>query len=416
MKIKKQYLISLLGLIAISIPLGKSLLNITNSSSIALANKTNNTGITIEDDSEAFFIDTNRDGKANKGDQLDSIIIDVTYDSALREDNLEPINTNTDKLHFYYPTNSATSNSIDLSYEVINDYATKTSGWGYVGDKEKGTFYASINSVDDLFNELDIWNYKLIDSKPFDVTTDVSDVTNEGDSKDSYEKKIGSINLFVPFDTGIEIKNISNATFIDENKNNELDSSDTLESITVYASFDKSSQTTNLKIKKNDELHFYYGRSEGSVISLTYKEIYMYLSNDESGRYLYFNNSERGFFYASINSIDNKDLIIDNKKIWNYKIANSNPINVTTDATYYDNGVPIEKDNIEIGQIQLKIIENEAGEKNESKQFRGWIIFGIILGLLFLLGTITGIGYVWFREHKANKISAKNKEKDFKRV
>ncbi len=182
---KKQYLIGLLGLTAVSVPLGNSLLNSANFS-INTKPTSSSTGIAINDDKSSVSVfDINGNEKAGKGDTLASIKISATYIAADR-DNLEAIDLDNDLLHFYYA--SEAGNSVDLSYTQLNENGE------YTKNEDGGEFKLSIDSEEDAdltVNDKNIWDYELQNNNAFAVTTDATKIGKE----DVFEEEIGEIKI-----------------------------------------------------------------------------------------------------------------------------------------------------------------------------------------------------------------------------
>ncbi len=78
---KKQYLIGLLGLTAIAVPMGNSLLT-THPTEITPIYEDNglDTGITIENDSNVGVLDNDHNGEASAGDTIDEIYFHTTFE------------------------------------------------------------------------------------------------------------------------------------------------------------------------------------------------------------------------------------------------------------------------------------------------------------------------------------------------
>ncbi len=184
---KKQYLITLLGLVAIFIPFGNSLLN-ANLKSIETPSVESETGLVILDTSnfEVYDIDQSyqedKNNGVSSGDQLATISIDLTYDE---DKNTKEYDKNSE-LHIYEYGPYGATPSIELISPTINEVYDL----GRINSTNDGgsspTFSLKISSK--LNPDLGIWDYRLENGTPtfssfkvtLDTTTDTSlDVIEE---------------------------------------------------------------------------------------------------------------------------------------------------------------------------------------------------------------------------------------------
>ncbi len=218
---KKQYLIGLLGLTAISIPMGTSLLNFNNYSPTVLVEKNIDdlaTGITFDKETTAFVTSTN-DDIVNEGDELDAIVISASYNVEDRV-GLEKIDKDNDQLHFYYnDSNEDKEKSVSLTYTKFlagaGRYGTAEYP-GYVGNDKSGTFNILIDSTDDGITvdpdgSFSLWEYAIKDNAPFSITSDVTKSSNST----SYETVLGE----VPIELGFK-KSILNSVEVKDTSSN----------------------------------------------------------------------------------------------------------------------------------------------------------------------------------------------------
>ncbi len=207
---KKQYLIGLLGVAAVSIPMGTSLLNTTNLSIETKSEKVE-TGIVLNEEKSNIYVTDDNNSEVSKGDMIDAIELDATYD---KEKNPDVTFNNEDSLLIYY---SDTSNAHwSVSYKSINKYfADDADGDGVVegftsSDANGGdpaTFSASIDFENDAelypYTEgLDkgqskIWNHPIADAEPYNLST-TGTWTVDGKTKED-EFKIGPISIELGF-------------------------------------------------------------------------------------------------------------------------------------------------------------------------------------------------------------------------
>ncbi len=168
---KKQYLISLLGLAAISVPLGSSLLD-TNLLVGPVPDPITGTIAIDEENSEVVVLDgKNADSEISVGDTLNSIEMKVVYDNT-ETDYIIPSKSQSVAFHHGNDDSNFKVSTKDLL--EIGEYTPNENG---------GIYLLDINSEDNNFSShSDFWNYSVTLNdieNGFKVTTPLVDSTDQ---------------------------------------------------------------------------------------------------------------------------------------------------------------------------------------------------------------------------------------------
>ncbi len=176
---KKQYLISLLGLAAISIPMGNSLLD-TSIKGITPIYVDNDgvTGIVIDNEASIITVsDENADGEINEGDQLSGIKFFTSYDEKIVS-NFEIGNPSRSGLNIYEENNDESLFSVTYSQITEKNASIKP-----------GQLAININSKDNA-EYTNLWGFTLVDNSENLVIT-AEGVVNNGVLKlKTYEESL----------------------------------------------------------------------------------------------------------------------------------------------------------------------------------------------------------------------------------
>ncbi len=235
---KKQYLISLLGLATIFIPVGNSLLN-TNQDLFNSAEESTPTGtITVNDDTS--IVGVNSEGKVAKGDQLQAIEFNASYNSNttnpyiipfLNEDEDEAEDGNNKlndekNIHIYYGTNN---DHLDVSASGL-----AAIGGVYTGNAKSGTYNLQLNAQDDSFaTHKKFWSYRINGNEDFALTI-TSAYTKTPDKIGQIE--IGTVGIISDQSerTTIEIKDTADDTSKGQISNIESDTATVKYEVTSF--------------------------------------------------------------------------------------------------------------------------------------------------------------------------------------
>ncbi len=189
---KKQYLISFLGLIIISIPIGNSLLSL-NSKTLSLNTKeisSEGTGLTVVQDSNITFWDIDNSKTVNSKDEAESFSLKIEFNPDNKDWHYHlPDDTSTNGLNLY--SSKPDTKAAEFSYNKLATY--EAADYFFNDDSKIGTYTIEADSTNN--ESLKVWNYKLTEDESFYITADYSYADFSENDSEIQTEDIGNIPL-----------------------------------------------------------------------------------------------------------------------------------------------------------------------------------------------------------------------------